>query len=98
MQRKKTTLPKSDTPMMLKPGYKEGDPVVFVAKHTHPLGNFEGVYKYKSVWRAIRRKKVSMMGRIYPNRPFNNGKRTKGRKLQVDAEAIYNELRRRYGN
>jgi hypothetical protein len=38
------------------------------------LYNYEAVGKFKSVRRAIRRGHVSMMGDIYPKRPFKNCK------------------------
>lgn len=36
------------------------------------LHTFEGVSKFKSVRRAIKRGHVSPYGMIYPKRPFNN--------------------------
>ena len=42
------------------------------------LRTFEGVGKYKSIRRAIRRGHVSLYGDIYTNRPFSNRKRKKG--------------------
>ena len=41
------------------------------------LRTFEGVKKFKSIRRAIRRGKVSLYGDVYPNRPFSNRKRGK---------------------
>lgn len=54
-----------------------------VPTHTHPLMVFNGVSKYKSVWRQMRRGNVGKSGAVMPGRPFNNRKRTEGRKLQV---------------
>lgn len=42
---------------------------------------FNGINKYKSVQRAIRRGHISPIGEPYPDRPFNNRKHTRGRKL-----------------
>lgn len=44
------------------------------------LRSFEGVKKFKSIRRAIRRGNVSIYGEIYPKRPFNNKKNTCKRK------------------
>lgn len=38
------------------------------------LRSFEGVNKYKSIRRAIKRGHVAMSGYIYPKRPFGNTK------------------------
>lgn len=64
------------------------NPNVLVPEHTHPLHYFADVPKVKSIWRTIRRGNASRTGRLYPTRPFNNSKRTKGRKLQVELERI----------
>lgn len=59
------------------------------------LERFDGVAYFKSVRRAQRRGHVAPWGAVYPNRPFNNKKRTKGRKLQVEKERIYAQLKSR---
>lgn len=43
------------------------------------LATFEGVHKFKSVRRAIRRGHVAPYGRIYPKRPFSNSNTKKNR-------------------
>ena len=53
---------------------------------------FDAVGKYKSVWRAMRRGHVSPHGIVYPSRPFNNRKPTRGRKINEDKKVIYAEL------
>ena len=65
---------------------REIDERLSVAVHVHPISTFEGVKKVKSIWRAIRRGKASRNGMLYPYRPFNNAKRTRGRKLQKEFE------------
>jgi hypothetical protein len=57
-----------------------------VPAHTFELRTFTGATKYKSVWRAMRKGLVGRNGEVLPLRPFNNSKRTKGRKLQKDFE------------
>ena len=44
------------------------------------LITFDGVRKYKSVFRAVRRGHVSPTGVIYPDRPYNNRANTSKRK------------------
>jgi hypothetical protein len=44
------------------------------------LRTFEGVSKYKSVFRAIRRNNVSPSGVMIPKRPFHNKANTSKRK------------------
>lgn len=45
---------------------------------TLSLRTFEGISKYRSIRRAIKRGNVSLYGDIYPKRPFSNRKRNKG--------------------
>jgi len=45
---------------------------------TLSLRIYEGVSKFKSIRRAIKRGKASLYGDVYPNRPFSNRKRGKG--------------------
>lgn len=54
---------------------------------------FEAVRKFKSVKRAIRRGRVSEIGEIYPRRPFNNRKPTKGRSHNELKKYIYARLK-----
>ena len=51
---------------------------------------FNGVSKYKSIRRAIRRGHVSPIGMIYPNRPFNN---RKNKPLETLKRKIYNGIK-----
>lgn len=59
------------------------------AEHTYALSSFDGVHKYKSVWRAMRRGNVSASGVIYPHRPFNNSKATIGRRENENRKVLY---------
>ena len=54
---------------------------------------FDAVRKFKSVKRAIRRGHVSPIGEVYPNRPFNNRKPTKGRSFNKKKKLIYARLK-----
>ena len=53
------------------------------------LVSYQGVKRFKSIRRAIRRGHVSIYGEIYPKRPFKN---TKNNKLKRN---IYAQLRHR---
>lgn len=53
----------------------------------------EGVRRFKSVKRAMRRGHVSPIGEIYPRRPFNNRKPTLGRKINQRKRLIYDRLK-----
>ena len=60
------------------------------------LTTFEGVKKFKSIRRAIKRGNVTPLGVILPRRPFNNRSRLKGtRPFEVEKERIYDELKQR---
>ena len=64
------------------------------------LTTFEGVRKYKSVKRAIKRGHVTRYGILIPKRPFNNRKPTRGRKLNEEKKRVYNKMKdyeRRHG-
>lgn len=65
-----------------------------MAETQNSLESFEGVRKFKSVGRAIRRGHVSPYGVLYPRRPFNN---RKNRPLEEVKKRIYNEIKERYG-
>lgn len=54
------------------------------------LITFEGVRKFKSVRRAIRRGNVSPSGVIYPKKPFNN---RLGKELENKKRKIYESLK-----
>lgn len=56
------------------------------------LISFDGVFKFKSVFRAVRRGHVSSTGVIYPDRPYNNRANTSKRK-GVHSRA-FNQLKR----
>lgn len=64
---------------------------------TLPLwSNYNAVAKFKSVRRAIRRGHVDLFtGAIYPSRPFNNRKPTRGRKMNNLKKQIYEQLKAR---
>lgn len=65
------------------------------------LLTFEGVRKFKSVRRAIRRGHVSLDGIIYPKRPFNNRANTSRRKghhsrvVNEEKKVIYGQIMHR---
>lgn len=57
---------------------------------------FDGVSKFKSIRRAMRKGLVTPWGRIAPKRPFNNRSRKKGtRPLEIEKEKIYGQLKHR---
>nr|DAG93494.1 MAG TPA: hypothetical protein [Crassvirales sp.] len=56
------------------------------------LATYGAVSKYKSIRRAIRKGHVTHWGEEVPKRPFNNRKRTAGRKMQTIKEKIYGQL------
>ena len=57
------------------------------------LVTFNNVSKYKSVRRAMRRGHMVYWGEIIPHRPFNNRKRTEGRRAQLVKEEIYGRIK-----
>lgn len=56
--------------------------------------SFEGVKKFKSIRRAIRRGNASIYGEVFPKRPFNSRKPTRGRSMNEDKKRIYGEIKR----
>lgn len=55
--------------------------------------SYNGVSKFKSVRRAIRRGKVDLFtGVVHPRRPFNNRKPTKGRRFNESRKEIYGRI------
>ena len=69
----------------------------FSEKGVLPLwSNYNAVAKFKSVRRAIRRGHVDLFtGVIYPSKPFNNRKPTRGRKINNLKKQIYEQLKTR---
>lgn len=60
-----------------------------------PWQNYNAVMKFKSVRRAIRRGKVDLYtGLIFPDRPFNNRRNTKGRGVNKLRKGIYEQYKR----
>lgn len=57
------------------------------------LISYNGVYKFKSIKRAIRRGHISIFGDIYPRRPFNNRKRNKKGDITYQRRKIYEQFR-----
>lgn len=57
----------------------------------HKIILFEGVKKHKSVWRAMRRGHVSVIGEVFPNRPFTNKKNAKVNEIK---KQIYGEYKK----
>lgn len=55
--------------------------------------SYHAVNRFKSVRRAMRRGLVTPIGWAAPKRPFNNRKRTLGRKHQLDKERIYESIK-----
>ena len=60
------------------------------------LKTFEGVSKYKSIFRAIRRSNVSSSGFVIPKRPFHNKANTSKRK-GIHSRQMNEEQKRIYG-
>lgn len=58
----------------------------------HMIYHQSGINKHRSVWRAMRRGNVSVDGSVFPRRPYNNRKPTKGRKQQIIARNIYEQF------
>lgn len=57
---------------------------------------YYAISHFKSVRRAIRKGYVDLFtGIIYPTRPFNNRKPTRGRKMNVTKQQIYEQLKAR---
>ena len=63
----------------------------FSPEEVHPLKHFDIVRRYKSPWRAIRKNLASVDGTIYPKRPFNNRKPTRGREMNENKKK-FNEF------
>lgn len=63
------------------------------------LVNFNGVSKYKSVARAIRKGYVTPEGYVAPKRPFNNrkDKSKSGHSYNTLRKQLYGELTKRAG-
>ena len=58
--------------------------------------DYKGVSKFKSIKRAIRRGHVDLYtGIIFPNRPFNNRRPTKGRWLNELKKRVYGQYMQR---
>jgi len=57
----------------------------------HVLMNFNGIGKYKSIWRAMRKGKASVDGTPFPKKPFNNRKNKPNQDIK---KAIHNELKK----
>lgn len=61
------------------------------------LMNYEGIRKFKSVRRAIKRGHITSLGIIPPKKPFNNRSRKKGsRPLEEEKEVIYGRVKKKY--
>lgn len=54
---------------------------------------FNAVRRFRSARRAIKRGHVSLLGEIYPRRPFNNRKSSPGRKFNEDRKDIYEQIK-----
>lgn len=69
----------------------------FLRDGTLPVwSNYYAVSHFKSVRRAIRKGYVDLFtGIIYPTRPFNNRKPTRGRKMNCTKQQIYEQLKAR---
>lgn len=64
-----------------------------ISKGVLHLRNYQGVSRFKSIRRAIRRGHVSPFGDIYPDRPFNNRKRYAG--ITYERRRIYEQVFKR---
>ena len=58
------------------------------------LIDFNGVKKFKSIRRAIRRGHVSIFGEVYPKRPFKNISRPNG-SVTYKKKRMYEQLKHR---
>lgn len=73
----------------------------FYEKNILHLSTYEGVRRFKSIRRAIRRGHVSLDGIIYPKRPFNNKANSSTRKghhsrtINEKKKMIYAEIKHR---
>lgn len=67
----------------------KSDPHVLFSKGVLSLRTFEGVKKFKSIRRAIRRGHVSIFGEVYPHRPFKNTSNNRYKRI------IYGQLKGR---
>lgn len=71
--------------------------IVEVRRENEPetlyLQSYHAVHKFRSIRRAIRRGLVTHIGWEAPKRPFNNRKRTRGRRFQINKERIYENLK-----
>jgi hypothetical protein len=54
---------------------------------------FDGVGRFRSIKRAIKHGKASPLGEVYPDRPFNNRKPTKGRAMNEKKKDVYAKLK-----
>lgn len=68
--------------------------IINLGENVINLYTFAAVSRYKSIRRAMRRGLVAMDGTLYPRRPFNCRKPTRGRKFNEDKKKIYAELNR----
>lgn len=58
------------------------------------LKMFDGVSRFRSIRRAMRRGHVTPWGRVAPDRPFNNRNRSRGtRPLEIEKERIYGQIK-----
>lgn len=79
-------------------GYRDTKPE---PKYNEPamelhLITYKAVNKFKSIRRAIRKGNVTRWGEITPKRPFNNSKRTRGRKQELVKERLYGQIRHKF--
>lgn len=58
------------------------------------LRTYEGVNRYKSIRRAIKRGHVSLDGFVFPKRPFNNSKHHKN-SINNKKKYIYEQIKHR---
>lgn len=65
-----------------------------IEKEILHLIDYNGVKKFKSIRRAIRRGHVSIFGEVYPKRPFKNISRPKG-SVTYNKKRIYEQLKHR---
>ena len=64
----------------------------FYKKQVLYLRSYEGLNKYRSIRRAIRRGLVSIDGFVYPKRPFHNAKCHK-HSINYRKKVIYEQLK-----
>ena len=96
MEEIKSNVESTDTSVQINT-YRDSVIESFIKEGKLPTwSNYYAVSHFKSVRRAIRKGYVDLFTcLIYPTRPFNNRKHTRGRKMNVTKQQIYEQLKSR---